>query len=858
MARDANDTSNVSDSIEVTLTQPDKVIISNIETSNIINYGEETGSITIPTATGGKPGTTYEYSVDNGSTWQSNPVFSNLAMGNYTVVARDANDTGNVSEGQNVALSQPTRVQVSAATTEVANYGENTGVVTVSATGGKGEQEEDYYYRIVGNGIDTDWQSDPVFSSIPAGTYEVYAQDKIDLLNISEAVNVTVEQPEQVSVSATTTDVSTYQGSDGSISLSATGGKGSYEYSIDNGDSWQESSNFSNLYAGTYLILARDGEEINNVSEILEVTLTEPVAVQSTNVTDVTTYGGNDGIIEIIPTVDLSTYQYSVNGGDSWKDSSTFSTLPAGTYEVMIRDRVNKSNQSEIVEVVVQQPVAIVDKTVTDATVYEGSDGMINIEADGGSGSYEYSVYNGQSWSSSSEFTGLPAGTYELLVRDINNRSDVSEMTSVTVSEPEPSDDASLSSMTISEGILTPEFLTTKLEYETTVPYTVSELIVDATTSNENADMYIYKGFEEDIASSWISDTLSSNTVSLDEGSNNINILVTAENGETQQLYTIEVTRITGVKIKVAKTDISKDNAADGSVTITASGGTETYEYSIDGGTTWDTANTYDNLGVGTYTILARDSVYPDSISDEKVITFVNPSDKETADFSSTSAETSTSSDSDSSTSTDSSSSDDSSGSTSDDSTSDDTTDSTSSSSTESSVLIGEISGIVVDSEGAGTEGLTVELHSEVQTTTTDAAGEFVFADVELTEHELVVKSADGTEIQTFVLSISEGGEFTWEAADDTVNVVTASETGQLYFTIQVNDDMSGAEVISVTYSENPKTGVDYVAEILEGAASNSGEGINLVVVGFAAGMALVVGLIIFFVYLLIKDIRSH
>ncbi|MDP5171382.1 MAG: gliding motility-associated C-terminal domain-containing protein [Bacteroidia bacterium] len=53
--------------------------------------------------------------------------------------------------------------------------------------------------------------------------------------------------------------------------------------------------------------------------------------------------------------------------------------------------------------------------------------------------------------------------------------------------------------------------------------------------------------------------------------------------------------------------DVTCHGGSNGSITITAGGGTPGYEYSIDGGTTWLSITTFNNLSAGTYTILLRD-----------------------------------------------------------------------------------------------------------------------------------------------------------------------------------------------------------------------------------------------------------
>uniref|UniRef100_UPI00260DCF16 T9SS type A sorting domain-containing protein n=1 Tax=uncultured Algibacter sp. TaxID=298659 RepID=UPI00260DCF16 len=56
------------------------------------------------------------------------------------------------------------------------------------------------------------------------------------------------------------------------------------------------------------------------------------------------------------------------------------------------------------------------------------------------------------------------------------------------------------------------------------------------------------------------------------------------------------------------KSEVKCFGEATGSITVTAGGGTPTYEYSIDGGTSWQSSNQFKNLAAGNYAVTVRDS----------------------------------------------------------------------------------------------------------------------------------------------------------------------------------------------------------------------------------------------------------
>lgn len=88
---------------------------------------------------------------------------------------------------------------------------------------------------------------------------------------------------DRVEITAEKTEVSSYGGDDGSITVTATKGNGTYEYSKDNGMTWQEENIFSELTADTYEVKARDKAYIANESVVLEVTIGQPSAPSNNN-----------------------------------------------------------------------------------------------------------------------------------------------------------------------------------------------------------------------------------------------------------------------------------------------------------------------------------------------------------------------------------------------------------------------------------------------------------------------------------------------------------------------------------------------------------------------------------------------
>ena len=130
----------------------------------------------------------------------------------------------------------------------------------------------------------------------------------------------------------------------------------------------------------------------------------------------------------------------------------------------------------------------------------------------------------------------------------------------VNRASPAQSNNAALSNLVVSAGTLTPSFATGTLNYTDAVSNATASISVTATTADANATLTI-NGTA--VASG------SAAPIALAVGSNPVNVVVTAQNGTTTLMYTINVTRA-GVLV----TTFSGTSATGtGTVSATLSGG---------------------------------------------------------------------------------------------------------------------------------------------------------------------------------------------------------------------------------------------------------------------------------------------
>lgn len=123
----------------------------------------------------------------------------------------------------------------------------------------------------------------------------------------------------------------------GSITVTANGGTGPYQYSLDGGAA-QNSPVFSGLGAGNYLLSVTD--VAGCAGEIFATLTTGDAPFLSVLNQTAPGCGQNTGTITLTASGGTAPYQYSLNGG-AFQNSASFGGLGAGTYVCEVRDATN-------------------------------------------------------------------------------------------------------------------------------------------------------------------------------------------------------------------------------------------------------------------------------------------------------------------------------------------------------------------------------------------------------------------------------------------------------------------------------------------------------------------------------------
>jgi PKD repeat protein len=632
-----NDTKGCTGTANITLTQP-PVLNGSAAGTNITCFGANDGTITISGASGGTG--TYEFTVDGGGIWQAAPVFSSLIPGSYNVMMRDAvNPTCILPLNGALQLTQPTAITAVAAVTsnyngsQISCNGATDGTLTVTASGGIGVLS----YLLNEQPGNLTGSINGIFTGLGAGSYTVRVRD-LNLCTVNTAA-VLITSPAVVTATALVTSnyngsqISCIGASDGRITVTAGGGTGALTYiliQIPGNATGSASGIFTGVPAGTYTVRVTDLNGCNVTTA--PVTITNPAALTAAgsvtsnyNGSQVSCNGASDGAITIIAGggTGVRTFVLDQNPGNvTGAASGIFTGLNAGTYTVTVTDINGCTGTTN--NIVVSNPSSITASTAITSN-YNGSaiscngalDGRIAVTASGGTGALSYLLIEqplNVTGAVTGIFTGLGAGSYTVRVTDINLCNLVTapviltQPAAVTASTAITSNynGSAISCNGATDGRIT----VTASGGTGALSYLLNEQPLNITGSING----IFTGLG---AGSYTVRVRDLNLCTV----NTVAVLITAP---------ALVTASALVTSNYNGSQVSCNGASDGTITVTAGGGTGALTYlliQIPGNVTGSASGIFTGVPAGTYTVRVTDlngcniTTLPVTISNPVVIT---------------------------------------------------------------------------------------------------------------------------------------------------------------------------------------------------------------------------------------------
>ncbi|WP_169724996.1 MBG domain-containing protein [Algoriphagus terrigena] len=341
---------------------------------------------------------------------------TSLAIGTITLSASLTDPTGNI--GDEVSDTSQKLAPITAAITaqtDVACNGDNTGSLTVEVSGGMANYTYSWSNGTIVAGTSSSTND---LTSLIAGGYSVTVTDENGQIAMASA---TITEPSALLIAiGSQTDVSCFGGSDGSATISVSGGTGEYSYSW--APSGGDAATALGLTVGMYTVTVTDA---NGCSASQSFDISQPTAlVASTSQIDAVC--GVGGSASVTPSGGAGGYTYLWSSGST---SSIATGLAAGNHSVLITDM----NGCELTKNFTIGGAFTLNATTSqsDVSCFGGNDGSATVTVQEGIGPFDYQWTGGGGTGATA--TGLAAGPYSVTVTDANG---CSKILNVTITQP--------------------------------------------------------------------------------------------------------------------------------------------------------------------------------------------------------------------------------------------------------------------------------------------------------------------------------------------------------------------------------------------------------------------------------------
>lgn len=370
------------------ITQPTQIVL----TTSVINTtcGQANGSATV-SATGGVGPYTYTW---NTTPAQFTPIATNILAGVYTVTVSGVGGCTttavvNISNTGAPTVTIPTTVNVSC-------FGGNNGSANSNVVGGVGP------FTYTWNSVPV--QNTPNATNLTAGNYTLTVTGAN---GCTASASVTVTQPVTLTATNFKVDVSCFGGNNGQATANGFGGTPPYSYLWSNG---QTTQSVILLTAGSYTCTITD---FNGCVTTTTLTITQPpLLITSTTQPTIACFGGTVSITAN-PVGGTPAYTYSWNTSPV-QTSQTATNVGAGSYTVTVTDSKGCISISTIN---ITQPTLVTVTMSMVPTTCGLPNGSATASPSGGVAPYSYSWSNAQT---TQVINGVLAGVYTCTITDVN------------------------------------------------------------------------------------------------------------------------------------------------------------------------------------------------------------------------------------------------------------------------------------------------------------------------------------------------------------------------------------------------------------------------------------------------------
>jgi hypothetical protein len=497
-----------------------------------------------------------------------------LAQGVYDIIVRDA--SGCTYEYQDVTIGRDNTINLAVGSIYIVSQptcSDPSGSIQVEVTGGSGA----YEYALNGNIGYAPLDPSGIIDGLSAGTYKVSIQDAnapVCGTAISEAITLKAVDSD-LSVTATvTTESGDCDMPNGAITVVVTGGTPSYEYTLNGNVATPSSFGVINsLKPGTYVIDVTDAAGcVASSGEVLLTASNGGLEVLVSSVSNASCEESN-GSFKLTVTPGTPSYLYQIDGFTQQimlTDNVTITGLAAGNHTWIVTDATGcVATGRQTITNSGTNSLSIVASKATNAQCDGTIGGSIAITVSNGVAPFEYSIdgVNFIPFTSATATTetisNLSQGVYDVIVRD--NQSCTYEYQDVVIGR---------------DNMLNLVVASIYIASQPSCASTTGSIKVEVAGGSGDYEYALNGDILYDDLTDGLISGLSAGTYVVSVRDKNAPLCGTA----TSEALTLNPDD-TDLRLILTPTSAASCGTTNGYITMTITGGTTPYQYSIDGGT---------------------------------------------------------------------------------------------------------------------------------------------------------------------------------------------------------------------------------------------------------------------------------